>query len=110
MVLGSGGGTIIAGNFLGTDPTGTSRPGAQYYGVEIEGATRVMVGGSNPADRNLCSGNDGAQLYLGDAGAPNAVVKGNLIGTDAAGTAALPGLSVYAQVWCHFTPDPARLR
>ena len=29
-------GSIIAGNFVGTDPTGTSRPGAQSYGIDIE--------------------------------------------------------------------------
>ena len=100
VFIGTGGdGSIIAGNFLGTDPTGSSRPGAQYFGVEIEAATGVVVGGANPADRNVLSGGDLAQIYIGDSGGPNTVVKGNLIGTNAAGTSSVPGLGDYAQVY-----------
>ena len=100
IFIGTGGsGSVIAGNFLGTDPTGSSRPGAQYYGVEIEGSTGVVVGGANPADRNLVSGSDQAQIYVGDNGGPNTVVKGNLIGTNAAGTSAVPGMFDYAQIY-----------
>jgi hypothetical protein len=100
IFIGAGGnGSVIAGNFLGTDPTGSSRPAAQYYGVEIEGATGVVVGGANPADRNLISGNDFAQVFVGDSGGPNTVVKGNLIGTNAAGTGPVTGMFDYAQVY-----------
>ncbi len=99
--IGAGGnGSVIAGNFIGTDPTGGSRPGQQNYGVDIEGATGVVVGGVNPADRNLLSGNEGAQIYVGDNGGSNSIVKGNLIGTNAAGTAAVSSqFSAYAQVY-----------
>jgi len=100
VYVGTGGdGSIIAGNFLGTDPTGSSRPGAQYYGVEVEGVPGVVVGGASPADRNLISGNDQAQVYIGDSGGPNTIVKGNLIGTNAAGTGSIPGFADYAQVY-----------
>ena len=59
-----GNGSVIAGNFLGTDPTGSSRPGSQFYGVDIEGASGVVVGGVNPADRNLLVGQRrGADLH-----------------------------------------------
>ncbi len=98
-IVGGGDGSVIAGNFIGTDPTGSSRPGAQYYGIEIEGATGAVVGGVNPADRNVLAGGDGAQIYIGDSGGPNTVVKGNLIGTNAAGTATIPGMFVYANVY-----------
>src|SRR5262245_13989177 len=94
-----GNGSVVAGNFLGTDPAGATRPGAQYAGVDVEGTSGVVVGGTNPADRNLISGNDTAQVLLGDSGGPNAVIKGNLIGTNAAGTAAIQGSFNYALVY-----------
>jgi hypothetical protein len=98
QVGGGGGGTTIAGNFLGTDPAGATRPGPQASGVEIE-TNAVQVGGSNPADRNLISGNDSAQILIGDAGGSNCVIKGNLIGTNAAGTSAIQGQFNYALVY-----------
>ncbi|HYX20945.1 MAG TPA: S-layer homology domain-containing protein, partial [Thermoanaerobaculia bacterium] len=71
----------------------------QQYGVEIEGATGVIVGGTNPADRNLLSANDAAHVLVGDFGGNNTIVKGNLIGTDATGTVGLPGMFDYANVY-----------
>ena len=90
--LAGGNGTIIAGNFLGTDPSGSSRPGAQNQGVELNGGTGAVIGGPNPADRNVIAGNDGADIVLNDSGGSNAVIQGNLIGTNAAGAAVIPGL------------------
>jgi len=98
QVGGAGSGTTIVGNFLGTDPTGASRPGPQAYGVEIE-TNAVAVGGTTPADRNVISGNDSAQILIGDTGGSNCVIKGNLIGTNAAGTAAIQGQFNYALVY-----------
>jgi len=98
QVGGAGSGTYILGNFLGTDPSGATRSGPQSYGVEIE-TSAVAVGGANPADRNLISGNDGAQVLIGDSGGTNSAIKGNLIGTNAAGTAAIQGQFNYALVY-----------
>ena len=91
--------SIIAGNFIGTDPTGSSLPGPQSYGVEISGASGVTVGGTTPADRNVIAGNGGANILMGDAPAPNTVIKGNLIGVNAAGTAALAAGSPYGGIY-----------
>jgi IPT/TIG domain/Right handed beta helix region/S-layer homology domain len=98
--VGAGGnGTIIAGNFIGTDPTGTSLPGPESYGVHISGASGVIVGGTAPADRNVIAGNGGANILMGDVPAPNTVIQGNLIGLNAAGNAALPAGSPYGGIY-----------
>jgi hypothetical protein len=84
-------GMVIAGNFLGTDPSGSSRPGAQNHGVELNGVSGPVIGGGNPADRNVIAGNDAADILLDAFGGSNAVIQGNLIGLNAAGTAAVEG-------------------
>jgi hypothetical protein len=76
--INSGTGSVIAGNFIGTDPTGGIHLGFTVVGVSLSGGT---VGGLNPADRNLMS-SDGEDLRI----TGNATVQGNLIGTDASGT------------------------
>ena len=80
---------VIEGNFIGTDPGGTLDLG-NGLGVAIS-APRNTLGGTTPAARNLISGtNDGYGVFLeqvtGDA---QNLVKGNYIGTDKNGTAAL---------------------
>ena len=82
----SDGGTI-EGCFIGTDPTGTlDRTGALDDGVLITNGSNNTVGGTTPAARNLISGNeDGVAVSLGS----NNVIRGNYIGTNAAGTADL---------------------
>jgi CSLREA domain-containing protein len=77
----------IEGNFLGTDPTGTLGRSIKGIGVQIDGGSGNVVGGTTPASRNLISGNDeGIEL---SSGAHGSRVLGNLIGTTASGTAPL---------------------
>jgi hypothetical protein len=88
------GGHLIEGNFLGTDPTGSVAHGNGAFGILIDGgASNVTVGGTAASARNLISacavggvafGNDGA------AGGSGHLIEGNFIGTNAAGTGALP--------------------
>jgi hypothetical protein len=84
----------IEGCFLGTDPTGTSVPGPEAYGVLIDdGATGVHVGGTTPDARNVISGAGVTGVGFGDfdgGGGSGNFVEGNLIGTNAAGTGSLP--------------------
>ncbi len=87
---GTGGGNVIRGNFLGTDPTGTFAK-ANSVAVSI-GAPSTLVGGTDPADRNLVSGNT-AGVFSGAiqiAGATGTTIQGNLVGTDATGMLAIP--------------------
>jgi hypothetical protein len=77
----------IEGCYLGTDITGNS---AQLVsnGVSLSGSGPYVVGGTLPGERNLLSGLNFAFLTNGTAA--NAVrIQGNLIGTNAAGTAVI---------------------
>jgi CSLREA domain-containing protein len=78
-------GNRVVGNYLGTDASGTQDLG-NYYGVWVYGAPNNTIGGTNAAERNLISGNtiNGINIH-----AANNQVRGNLIGTDKDGTAAL---------------------
>jgi hypothetical protein len=81
-----GNGTLIEGNKIGTDITGTAALGNVDWGV-ILGAASNTVGGTTAAAGNLISGNHSGGVVIWAVGN---VVAGNFIGTDAAGTAALP--------------------
>ena len=83
-------GNVVKGNYIGTDATGTAAlPNA--YGVHISAfAAQNSVGGSSPGERNIISGNSQAGVAMFGRGTNGNTVKGNFIGTDAAGTGALP--------------------
>jgi len=77
------GGQVITGNFIGTDPSGTTAvPNAT--GINL-GSGDVTIGGASPAERNLISGNSYG-IYVLSNGTD---IRGNLIGTDATGMFAL---------------------
>lgn len=86
---------IVAGNFIGTDSTGTTAVGNANRGVDIHsGAQNNRVGtnadgGNDAAERNILSGNlwDGVAIY--NLGTAQNVVAGNWIGVDVTGAVAL---------------------
>ena len=81
---GQPGGSVVAGNFIGTDATGTI---AVPNGRGIFGSTSSTIGGTTPADRNLISGNTGNGIEFVESSAtrPGPLIQGNFIGTDATG-------------------------
>ena len=85
ILVASNGNTVV-GNFVGTDAAGTSALG-NGQGIHVLGLNNT-IGGTNAADRNLVSGNAAGSGVFIEAGSGD-VVQGNLIGTNAAGTAAL---------------------
>ena len=74
-------GTLIQGNLIGTDPTGTSKV-PNGLGVDVLG-TNIVVGGLTPAARNIISGNNGDGVSIAGNGSK---VQGNYIGADITGT------------------------
>jgi CSLREA domain-containing protein len=83
---------VIQGNYIGTDVTGTLDPGNTNIGILLRGATNSLVGGNVAAARNIISGNNQYGVLINDTQSIGNVVQGNYIGTNAAGTAALPNL------------------
>ncbi len=84
------------GNFIGTDSGGTIALG-NGSGVTISTFTN-QIGGNTPANRNVISGSiTGFGILVNLTGGQN-LIRGNYIGTDKNGTAALPndagGISV----------------
>ena len=81
----------VFGNFIGTDATGTSAIGNAMMGITIDdGAQNNQVGGALLGERNLISGNVWGGVSIHDNNTTNNIVRGNYIGTNAAGTAAIP--------------------
>jgi uncharacterized repeat protein (TIGR01451 family) len=80
---------VIEGNFIGTDVTGTMDLGNGRDGIFLAVTLNSRIGGTTAATRNLISGNGGNGINIFED-AENNVVQGNFIGTNAAGTAALP--------------------
>ena len=85
--------TVIEGNEIGTDPTGTAAD-ANGVGISIDGATDNTVGGTTATVRNIISGNttDGIDITQTMASSPTSgnSIEGNYIGTNAAGIGTLP--------------------
>ena len=84
----------VVGNLIGLDPSGAAAWGAQRQGVWLTGHDRNVIGGPEPEDRNVISGN---QIDVVINSSDN-TVQGNYIGTDATGSirirknfAGLPG-------------------
>ena len=81
-------GNHIEGNYIGPDATGTLANFPNQNGVLVVGGTGNVIGGTTPAARNLISANAFDNITLSSPSS-GTIVQGNLIGTNAAGTAAL---------------------
>src|SRR5947208_3453246 len=81
-------GTLVLGNFIGTNVSGTAKiPNAS--GVVINGSANNTIGGTTAAARNIISGNVRTGVQILNAGATDNLVQGNFIGTDVTGAKAL---------------------
>ncbi len=90
LVVG-GGDNVIEACHVGTDPAGlVARPNV-FEGIAIVGSAGTRIGGNSAASRNVISGNNGAGVTI-TTSSTDTVVTGNYIGTNAAGTAAIPNV------------------
>ena len=82
---------LVAGNFIGVDPTGTVALG-NGIGIQIVNGNDTTIGGTTPDTRNVISANASTGVRAStffQAAVSGTSVLGNLIGTDRTGTQAL---------------------
>lgn len=95
--LAIGGNNVVAGNYVGTNATGSAAPPSigqnNGIGILVYSANNT-IGGTVAADRNIIGGNTNANgsvgLWIYGALATGNIVKGNYIGTDVTGTVSVP--------------------
>jgi hypothetical protein len=76
---------VIAGNYIGTDATGTESV-PNTIGVQLlDGATSNAIGGETAAERNVISGNIRSGIAIYDLDTTGNDIVGNYIGVDAVG-------------------------
>jgi hypothetical protein len=94
--IGESTGNILVGNYIGTNLAGSAAIANSFAGVEISsGSTNNRIGTDgdgqhDAAEGNLISGNASTGITIFGGGSSGNVVAGNRIGTNAAGSAALP--------------------
>lgn len=84
-------GTLIYGNNVGTKGDGAALVAtpASAHGIRIDGAPQTVIGGDEPAERNIIGGvNFG--INISNAGANGTVIANNFIGVDVTGAAPAP--------------------
>ena len=75
--------SVISGNFIGLDATGTSVLPNSFSGISVTGGTNNVIGGTTPGTANIISGNLQSGVRL--SGGTLTLVQGNLIGVDFTG-------------------------
>jgi Ca2+-binding RTX toxin-like protein len=82
----------VAGNYIGVNAAGTAALGnGSNSGVNVFlGARNNLIGGLSPTAGNVVSGQAGAGIVFQFAGTTGNVAEGNIVGLNAAGTAAVP--------------------
>ncbi len=85
IVINPGAGSIVRGNYIGTDVTGANALGNSGSGIDITNAPNTIIGGTTAGARNIicANGSNGIMITSNCSGTQ---VQGNLIGTDVTGT------------------------
>lgn len=98
----------VYGCFIGTDVTGTvaapNNLGIRINAFTFDFSTNNIVGGPNPGQANLISGNNiGIELLKN---VNDTIIQNNLIGTDISGTIAIPNTGAGILVQGSLSPLP----
>lgn len=100
VIISGGAGNEVAGNFIGTNISGTqARPG-QPFAIQLrEGAHDNRIGGTSAEGRNVLSGNLLAGVVLTGTGTMSNTLVGNVIGPAANGSSTPANHSQPVGVW-----------
>ncbi len=80
-------GNVVAGNYIGTNATGTAALANGSHGVHLfDGASNNLIGGVSAGARNIISSNTGRGVYLFGMTTSGNAIRGNYIGTDVTGS------------------------
>ena len=91
---------VVQGNLIGVNLAGTAALPNSQVGIFIYGgASANAIGGANPHEGNLLSGNLLEGVYLSDTGTTGNLVQGNYVGTDITGSNAIPNGDIGVGVW-----------
>ncbi|HNQ68897.1 MAG TPA: T9SS type A sorting domain-containing protein [Bacteroidales bacterium] len=83
-------GNVVAGNYIGTDASGTYSIPNNYGVLFDDGSYNNIVGGETDQERNIISGNAAYGIFIYNMGTNSNIVRGNFIGTDKTGVFAVP--------------------
>jgi len=81
---------VVAGNFIGTDASGTQARPNDDNGIDLAGGPFSTIGGAVTGAGNLISGNGANGIAISTPDGRGINVKGNRIGTTADGLSPLP--------------------
>ena len=81
--------TVVEGNYVGLDATGTLALGNQADGVQIDNSPGALIGGPSASSRNVVSGNAASGIEIDGSDSTGVAIQGNFVGTDYSGLNAL---------------------
>ena len=81
--------TVVEGDYIGTDETGTKPLPNSGSGVSVDDALGVTIGGAVQGVGNVISANGQAGVSIAGTATTGVLIVGNRIGTDFTGTSAL---------------------
>jgi hypothetical protein len=87
-------GTLVEGNDIGTDVTGSVKIANTSYGIYLNKSAGNTIGGTASGASNVISGNSAAGVYIAGTGATGNKIEGNYIGTNSGGAALGNGTGV----------------
>jgi titin len=82
-------GTLVQGNFIGVDISGTVATPNSFSGVQLSGGCQSNTIGGGVGARNIISGNSNYGVYIANTNTDANIVQGNTIGLDVTGTKAI---------------------